>query len=158
METCAITYQSIPDILPLIDICGYLSETIKDKIPMRTFLSVYRLLHRHHRLALTSAKLMRDHLNACEQDCPDAPCLKLAAPSIRVMRDGLSIIVDLVNRHTLFILERKPALEAFEAWDDLLDDCTVFADPDIKAAIMKRAAEASTMIPSKDWRKELYDI
>lgn len=158
MEYCTPTYPAMPNIQPLIDICEYLSKAIKDTIPMKSFPRVYSLLRRHSRIAIASAKLMRDHLNACDQDCPDAPCLSLAAPSIRIMRDGLSIIVDLVNLHPLFFLERKPALKAYEAWDDLLDDCTIFSDPKIRETLLKMMDDSSKQAPSKDWRQELYDM
>ena len=156
METYPQSCPPLPDMQPLIIVSNSLLKAIKEFEPMMIIPRVYMLLHRHNRLALTSAILMRDYLTACDRDCPDAPCLHNAAPTIRSTRDNLSLIVDMVNSHPLFILERKSALEAFEEWDDLLDDCTAFADPDVRAALLKMADDASKQAPSRDWRKELY--
>lgn len=158
MDICAEHTHFNSEMKASLDNCARFADTITHMTSIMNTLKIYRMVRDHNAMMMQSAAMVRSQLNKCHPDGPDAPYIKGVAPFVLKMLDNLALLYDLSMKYSHLYLVRKSTRTVFEIWNDLLDDCTVFQDHEIRAGLNRLADESKALNPSGDWRKELYGM
>ena len=158
MEICADYTHFNLDMKAILDNCIQFADNMTRMSSAMSILEAYHIVRDHNAMLMASAAEIRNQLNKCTMDCPDAPCIHEVAPFVLQMRDSLASFYTLAMQHPNLELVRKSTRIVFDIWDDLLDDCTVFQDHEVQSELNRLTDESKTLEPSVDWRKELYDM
>ncbi len=83
---------------------------------------------------------MRKYMAECHEQCDNAACMFELYESIKGIRDAYVSMVKCFSQLPRFLhLHKKHAEKMLIDWDDLVEDCFISSDPEIRTSISRIA-------------------
>jgi len=93
----------------------------------------------HEKQSRTALEAIRMGVAWCSDACPTAECLVNAGAVARMIRDNYLKLLDILPRFGPLSILRGRMERSLYAWDDLVEDCTVGSDHEIRQTLIEIA-------------------
>jgi len=83
---------------------------------------------------------MREALSLCAEVCEAGHCMAAAGRRATIIRDNYARIVAAIEELPVPAFLKRRVEQSLTEWDDLVEDCAIGSDPEIRAALTDIAA------------------